>query len=135
MRQQRDVPLPAKLAGGRRQFERWRREHKPYSRLPEPLWSLAAKLAREFGLNRVASLLRLDYYDLKKRVGQSVASPLAQDTHMPSFLELLGTETTPVTECMIECENAAGIQIRIRLKGHEWPDLTGLCGELWSHHP
>jgi hypothetical protein len=135
MQQQPEVPLPVKLADGRRRFERWRREHKPYTRLPEPLWSLAADLAREFGLNRVAGLLRLNYYDLKKRLGQPVATPSPMGTTGPSFLELLGTETLPVTECTIECKNATGAQLRIQLKGREWPDLMGICGELWSHRP
>ena len=52
--------LPAKLAHGRRCFEKWRRAHKPPTRLPAHLWSLAAQLAREYGLNRTARTLRLE---------------------------------------------------------------------------
>ena len=63
--------LPAKLAQGRQRLDCWRREHKRYSRLPQELWGMAAELATEFGVNRVASLLRLNYYDLKKRVKPS----------------------------------------------------------------
>ena len=63
--------LPAKLADGRQQFERWRSRHKPYTHIPEPLWSLATELAREFGLNRTASMMRLRYMG----VGLVSASP------------------------------------------------------------
>ena len=126
--------VPAKLADGRQQFERWRSQHKPYTHIPEPLWALATELAREFGLNRTASMMRLDYYGLKKRLEQPVVDDTSSATANPSFLELLPVETTPAVECTIECQNAAGTQIRIQLKGRDLPDLTGLCGELWSRH-
>ena len=128
MQHRTESPLPAKLADGRRHFERWRREHKPYTRLPEPLWSMAADLARDFGVNRVASLLRLNYYDLKKRL-EPPASPTSKP---PPFLELLGDKEPPNAECTIECTDEAGTQIRIQFKGCEMPDLTELCAELWS---
>ena len=126
--------LPAKLADGRQQFERWRSQHKPYTHIPEPLWALATELAREFGLNRTASMMRLDYYGLKKRLERPVVDDTSPATDGPSFLELLPVQATPAVECTIECQNAAGAQIRIQLKGRDLPDLTGLCGELWSRH-
>jgi hypothetical protein len=126
--------LPAKLADGRQQFERWRSQHKPYTHIPEPLWALATELAREFGLNRTASMMRLDYYGLKKRLERPVVDDTSPPTAGPSFLELLPVKATPAVECTIECQNAAGAQIRIQLKGRDLPDLTVLCGELWSRH-
>ncbi len=126
--------LPAKLADGRQQFERWRSQHKPYTHIPEPLWALATELAREFGLNPTASILRLDYYGLKKRLERPVVDDTSPPTAGPSFLELLPVKATPAVECTIECQNAAGAQIRIQLKGRDLPDLTVLCGELWSRH-
>jgi len=126
--------VPAKLADGRQQFERWRSQHKPYTHIPEPLWSLATELAREFGLNRTASMMRLDYYGLKKRLERPGLDDASPATDGPSFLELLPVQATPAVECTIECQNAAGTQIRIQLKGRDLPDLTGLCGELWSRH-
>ncbi|MCH7916722.1 MAG: hypothetical protein IIC50_01910 [Planctomycetes bacterium] len=126
--------LPAKLADGRQQFERWRSQHKPYTHIPEPLWSLATELAREFGLNRTASMMRLDYYGLKKRLERPGLDDTSPATDGPSFLELLPVQATPAVECTIECQNAAGTQIRIQFKSQDLPDLTGLCGELWSRH-
>ena len=126
--------VPAKLADGRQQFERWRSQHKPYTHIPEPLWALATELAREFGLNRTASMMRLDYYGLKKRLERPGLDDTSPATDGPSFLELLPVQATPAVECTIECQNAAGTKIRIQLKGRDLPDLTGLCGELWSRH-
>ena len=130
-----DDSLPAKLAEGRLRFERWRSEHKPRTRLPEPLWSLATELAREFGLNRIASLLRLNYYDLKKRLEQPAVESQPPAASKPSFLEVLPTDAPATIECTIECKNASGTQIHIQVKGRDLPDLATLCNVLWSGHP
>ncbi len=134
MKHRSQSQLPAKLADGRQQFERWRSQHKPYTHIPEPLWALATELAREFGLNRTASMMRLDYYGLKKRLERPVVDDTSPATAGPSFLELLPVQGTPAVECTIECQNAAGTQIRIQFKSRDLPDLTRLCGELWSRH-
>ena len=125
--------LPAKLARGRKCFERWRSTHKPHARLPEHLWSLAAELAREYGLNRTARTLRLGYHCLKKRIELPVSDDASQAIPTPQFLELLPSGTNPVVECTIECEDAKGARIRIHLKGRELPDLAAISSSLWSH--
>ena len=79
-------------------------------------------------------MMRLDYYGLKKRLERPGLDDTSPATAGPSFLELLPVQATPAVECTIECQNAAGAQIRIQLKGRDLPDLTGLCGELWSRH-
>ena len=60
--------IPKALARGRDRFEEWRRTRKIGARIPDKLWSLAAKLADAHGLSRTASALKLDYHSLKKRV-------------------------------------------------------------------
>lgn len=124
--------LPAKLARGRERFEKWRSTHKSRTRFPEHLWSLAAKLAHEYGVNRTARALRLDYNCLKKRMRSSVSDEPSQAPVGPKFLQLLGSELTTVHECAIEYEDAKGGKIRIHLKGAELPDLAALIRSLWN---
>ena len=109
--------LPAKLAHGRERFEKWRSKQKSRSRLPERLWSAAVKLAHEYGVNRTARALRLDYSSLKRRMESSVSSNLSQAVVGPKFIQLPGSELTAVAECFIECEDAKGTKIRIQFKG------------------
>ena len=125
--------LPAKLARGRERLEKWRSKHKTYHRLPEYLWSAAAKLAGEYGLNRTARALRLDYKGLKKRIESAVSGGRPQASAGTQFLQLLPSELTAVVECAIECEDAKGAKIRIHLKGRELPDIAALSNALWSH--
>ncbi|MFA4837227.1 MAG: hypothetical protein WC749_14320 [Dehalococcoidia bacterium] len=125
--------LPAKLARGRERFEKWRSKHKTYHRLPEYLWSAAARLAGEYGLNRTARALRLDYKGLKKRIEVADSGDLSQTTVGPKFLELPLSGTNVTAECIIECENINGIKLRIHLKGPQLPDLAALNSVLWIH--
>jgi hypothetical protein len=66
--------LPARLAGLRQRFDRWRRTRKTRSRIPEPLWTSAVKVAGRYGIHRTAKALRVDYYSLKKRVEREAAA-------------------------------------------------------------
>ena len=56
-----------------RQLEQFRSTRPHRTRLPETLWQSAVELAREHGLYSVAHPLRLDYVQLKKRLGGVVS--------------------------------------------------------------
>ena len=122
--------LPAKLARGRERFEKWRSKQKTRSRLPEPLWSAAVKLAHEYGVNRTARTLRLDYSGLKKRMESTVSDACVEAGAKPAFLQLLPSELTAVAECAIECQNPNGTTIRIHIKSPQLPDLAALTASL-----
>ena len=66
--------LPPRLEGLRRRFKQWRRTRKIGSRIPEPLWSAATKLAEAHGIHATAKALGVDYYCLKKRLQERSAS-------------------------------------------------------------
>ena len=122
--------LPAKLARGRERFEKWRSKQKTRTRLPETLWSAAVKLANEYGINRTAHALRLDYNCLKKRMEAQVSDVPPQAG--AKFIQLLGSELTAVAECAIECRNTNGATIRIHFKGSQLPDMAALSCGFWK---
>ena len=63
-----ETALQSDLEQLRRRFEEFRKTQPVRSRLPEPLWIAAAKLAKRYGLYPTARALRLDYTALKRRV-------------------------------------------------------------------
>ena len=123
--------LPAKLQAGHDCFERWRRRHRPHSRIPEHLWSLATELAREFGLHPTAKILRLDYYGLKKRLNQH-DGPEAVATQKAPFLELKPFSSTSMTHCSVTCRDPAGVSLEVNLQGHDITAITTFCIQLWQ---
>jgi predicted restriction endonuclease len=75
------------IAQLQRQLEQFRGSHPHRTRLPESLWQSAVELAREHGLYSVAHPLRLDYAQLKKRLGGVVQAP--KRAASPAFVNRL----------------------------------------------
>jgi hypothetical protein len=82
------------------------------------------ELARQHGLYLVAHPLRLDYVQLKKRLGGVVKAP--RKAAAPAFVELIAAHPTTVSECVIEFESSIGSKMRIQWKGSTAPDWASL---------
>lgn len=115
--------IPASLVRAQERFEAWRRTRKAGVRIPDKLWTLAVKLADVHGLSRTATLLKLDYHSLKKRVeakgSDSVSVP-------GTFVEFSPPSPTVPGECVIEFEDGLGASMRVHLRGCDVPDLVAL---------
>ena len=128
--------LPARLERVRRRFERWRRTRKGRTPIPDPLWASAVKLAGTYGISRTASVLRVHYYSLKKRVDKEAASSPDESgrASVAPFVEL-AVPTSPSSgcgECLLELEDAGGAKMRVHLKGVAAPDLAALSRSFWG---
>jgi len=112
----------------KKRFINWRRTRKAKNPIPKRLWNSAAKIAMQCGLSRTAKALRLNYYDLKKRIDVRInaQSPLA-----PAFIELSPAAAGSTSECFIECENKNGSKMRIQIKGMNAPDLNAISAAFW----
>jgi len=126
--------LPAKLEVVRRQFDRWRKAHRPRSRIPDSLWDVAVRTAGRHGLHPTARTLRLDYYRLKERLEQHAAAEAGPTERRMAgaFLELAGPSAGGPCACTVEWEDATGARMRLSLQGVATPDLAALrtCFEI-----
>jgi hypothetical protein len=134
-------PVDLSIDHVRQRLARWRRTRQKGSRIPEPLWKAAVQVARSYGLNPTARALRLDYYDLQKRLEAAADPDPVGTSSLASFVELVaaggptGPAPSPVPECLVELESPRGGKLRIALKGTPVPDL-GVLGRLfWSGKP
>ena len=127
MTRQKMVDLPLGLEKTRQRFEHWRRTRKIRSRIPEPLWTAAVKMARQYGINRTARALGVDYYSLKERAENEASSASeANRDATPTFFELATSSTASTCECILELEDVGGAKMRVQLKNVEAPDLAAL---------
>lgn len=125
-----DVPFD--IAGLCRQVERWRRTRRHREPMPEPLWALAASLARRHGVARIARFVRLDYYALKERLDSLGRDQVAESDKRPAFVEFTLPPSVPVPECIVELEHPRGGRMRIHIKGAPAPDLGALSRSFWD---
>lgn len=123
----------ADLAQAVARLDQWRRSTSSRGRIPDPLWNLAVDLAREYGLSRTATALKLGYYDLKKRVAERavLAPPAPRGMAADAFVELNPAALAMPCQCTIEFEKPCGSRLRIELKG-SMPDLEVLSRSFWE---
>jgi hypothetical protein len=127
--------LPLALRAARREFNRWRRQHRPRARLPEALWRKAATLADQHGLSKTARALGLSYDSLKKH--RALASNgLSKEPEVPcEFLELVAGATPPRSiTCTFEVDDGQGASVRMHVQGICMTDLVSFAS-AWRSRP
>ena len=118
------LAIPEPIVQLQRQLEQFRSTQPRRTKLPESLWQAAVELARQHGVYPVAHPLRLDYMQLKKRLG-GVPSPRRKTTK-PAFVELVAPSPGKVDEWVIEVESSRGAKMRIQWKATVPPDWARL---------
>ena len=126
------VAISGSLEQVRQRFERWRKTRKRCSSIPDALWAAAVEIAREYGVNKTARALGLDYYSLKRRLESGTHPGLYAPKGGASFIELVTPVGNSSPECIVELEHPGGAKMKIHLKGKVEPDLVALTGLFWG---
>jgi hypothetical protein len=125
--------IPVEIERARLRFERWRKNRKKVTRIPDPLWDAAVEAARLYGVNPTALALGLDYNHLKERLRSGRRRTRREKAKSPAFMELIvPPETRHFPECTVEVENARGAKMKIVLQNVAMHDLAGWIERFWS---
>jgi hypothetical protein len=108
-------------------FVAWRNKRVKGERIPASLWNAAVQMAEVHGVNHTARTLQLDYYSLKKRMGNA-SNGLARS----AFVELPASVLPAANECLIEWEDRAGGRMRMHVKGPYVPDVIAMSRCFWG---
>lgn len=94
----------------------WRAQRTAGQRIPEELWQAAAQLARIHGLSPTAAALRLNYYDLQRRLRPPRTGPQAGPPQ-PRFVELPppGLGSPLIDPGTVEVLRPSGARLTLRL--------------------
>jgi len=117
-----------------RRFKTWRATRPRGQRIPEELWQEATELARIHGLNPTVAMLKLNYYDLQRRL-QAGGIPRRGRGRGPLFVEL---PPVPVAagggeRSTVELVQAGGARLILRLTDAGPTDLLPLV-QLFLRH-
>lgn len=120
--------LAGDLVRGRSRLQAWRERREGRGRIPRRLWALAVRLAKKHGICRTATVLRLDYYSLKKQV-EAVSDQGPSGS--AAFVEL----ASPVVvgkQCLFEQVRGAGAAKRVQLVGYDLAEVERFACRFWS---
>jgi hypothetical protein len=117
----------AGLAAVAKRLEIWRASRGPNECIPAELWQAAGELARLHGLNPTAAALRLNYYDLKRRM---LGKPAARRGRRPAaaFVEVpsLPWPRSGAEDGTVEVVHVSGRRLILRLPNAGAKDLLPL---------
>jgi hypothetical protein len=124
-------PAVRKLA---QQLRLWRTSPQRERRIPEALWGAAARLARTYGVSRIATALKLSYPDLQRRVGGTCAQR-TQRGSQPTFLQLPAPALGPALDqqATVEVVPGSGARLILRLPDAKAHDLLVLVQAFLDH--
>ena len=115
----------------RRMFEQWRQRRKLGARIPAELWEAAVSLYPRYTVNQISRELRLDFVDLKKRIGNGAKkSEGATDFRFWEFR--LPDSRMNIQECRLRAEDGSGRKVELELKDIGTEPLLQLLGGLWG---
>lgn len=120
----KDNPLQFQAVA--RRLNAWRARRQRGQRIPEEIWNSAVTLARVHGLNPTAAALKLNYYDLQRRLGVAPVRH-ARPPAVASFIELAPPSTPSRGEDnTLELVRASGSRVILRLTDANPKDLRPL---------
>lgn len=108
----------------------WRNQRVRGQRIPEDLWREATSAARVHGLNATAAALRLNYYDLQRRLREGGKSRPRSGSVPPRFIELpLAAAPSALGDgSSLELRRPSGWELKVRVPGARPKDFLPLLG-------
>ena len=125
----RSLEFQAQIQRVRQELEAWRRTRKHRDPIPSPIWQAMARLSRVHGISPVSQALRINYYDLKRRMNPSGKVNVSPGKESPAFVELNVSPSTGVG-CLVEVEDR-GARMTLRLPAGSGTDPIGLLQAFW----
>lgn|SRR5208337_137067 len=109
-------------------FEQWRSVRKKRDRIPESLWKAAVDLYPSNSTCRISKALRLDFKELKRRIGDRSSRGRSSE-----FVELNVERLFSAGRCVVEVRSPAGFEIKIQTDAAFPPQWMELLSCFLSH--
>lgn len=131
-RDRSSVEVPAELARAQRQFEAWRQQHRPRTRIPEQLWDAAVSAAEASGLYRTSRQLRLSYATLKQHVAMRQRRSEQPNSSSTDFIEVMPVLGAQAQRWTLDLCNQGGDTLHLEMHGGATLDVQSLASVVLS---
>ena len=91
------------------------------------------RLARRYGLSRVAQVLRVNYTALKRHLTATVAARVPRSGAIAAEFVEVPMTACPNSQWVIELEDRQGSKLTLRLAQYESAAALALAQGLWRH--
>lgn len=104
-------------------LDAWRQSRAPGQRIPSELWNEATVLARFHGLSPTSTALKLNYYDLQRRLGQPRTRKSRHPSDpAPTFIQV--PHSAVATDCdTLELTHPMGARLTYKMPRAKARDL------------
>ena len=127
-----DPTFAAAIARVQPALTAWRQRRKHREPIPEPLWRTMVRLARRYGLSRVAQVLRVNYTALKRHlVATAAPHALPSGAIAAEFVEVPMSACPSGSQWVIELEDREGAKLTLRLAQTDSAGALALAQGLW----
>ena len=124
------VEVPAELARAQRQFEAWRQQHRPRTRIPEQLWDAAVSAAEASGLYRTSRQLRLSYATLKQHVAMRRRRSEQPKPSSTGFIEVAPVLGLRHQRWTLDLRSQGGDTLHVEMHSGPAPELLALAAAV-----
>jgi hypothetical protein len=109
----------------------WRQRRKHREPIPEPLWRAMVRLARRYGLSRVAQVLRVNYTALQHHLLATAAPQAPRSGAIAAEFVEVPMTTCSNSQWVIELEDGDGSKLTLRLAQTDSAGALALAQGLW----
>lgn len=115
-----------------RRWNRWRRG-RGRGRVPNELWRLAADMAAKYGVERVATRLKIDADRLREHLPQRQAAAAGEAERLQplSFVEIPSIAASSGGEWTVELQEESGRKLRVSCQGSSAAQAIEVAQSLW----
>ena len=130
MKQRRQVAERENLDAVRQRFEKWRRERKRGTKIPQSLWQAAVRLSDWHSVGEIARVLGLHYGRLKQRIGNFNGESVPQAVE---GMEFVSVGVMPAGQSnVVELEDGRGKRLKVHLMGAGTGAVIEVAKALWE---
>jgi hypothetical protein len=108
--------MPPDVAAAARRIATWR-ETRTARRVPEWAWAAAVRVAARHGVSVACRALRLDYYEIQRRLASRRRRSRRRRTSSPTFVEIAPGAVGGGDVGTVEIADALGRRLRVAVPG------------------
>ena len=114
------------------QLNLWRQKREKKGPFPEEIWEAIVDLSGKYSASKIASVLKLNFIDLKTRIRKRSDTEKPVQSFQPKFIELDFKAPLSENKCIVEITRPDNVSIKMTFIGQSGFDFHALTKTFLS---